>query len=312
MKDIGFTPGNIFQVFLLLILSLGIFSYPCTAKEKSSKTPATSTISEGTAQGGPDVEKLMYTLSETLAENRRIRESMKELQTAFEKVTLEKSDLLAQIRKTQQLVVIKTKEAGEREKTLRSEFDSAKKQIDSLQTENKEAILQRKVTEEKLKDLNEKKKQLQEDLKGAILDKERDQLQERIVQNDAVVARTLSSVADLNRENGALREQLIGSYFDLGNLFYDLGRYEEALAQYKRVLEWNPDHAWAHHNLAVIYDYHQYQIAEAMAHYQAYLNLKLASEEAREVRTRMWDLKYFSELEPDPPLKKDFKENLKK
>lgn len=314
MRVLNFDVKKLSVATILLIFGLGVLSGPCLAAEKPQKIKKTTkkTIAaEIPSQENQNVEKLMSTMNETLEENRRIRQSMRELQAAFEKVTLEKSDLLQEMSRTQRLAQLKAQEAGARADDLSSELEKAKKEIGQLQRENQETVTKKKDVETQLKELDQKKNVLQETLKGAILEKERDEIQERIRQNDAVVEKTLSGVSDMNRENETLRLQLIESYFDLGNLFYDIGRYEEAIAQYGRVLEWNPNHAWAHHNLAVIYDYHFKQIPKAIQHYQAYLHLKLASEEAKEVRIRVWDLEHLSDLRPDPPLNRDFQKNLK-
>ena len=165
--------------------------------------------------------------------------------------------------------------------------------------------------ESDLEAIKAEKIRLEGKLKNAILEPERDRILALIKENDAAVNKTIGTVSKMNTENVALREQLIQSYFDLGNLFYDLGRYENAVEQYDRVLQWNPNHAWAHHNLAVIYDYHMHKIDKAIKHYREYLHLKLPNEDAGEVRVRVWDLKHLTGLNPEKPLREEFAKNLK-
>jgi len=256
---------------------------------------------------GQNVEKLLYTLNETLAENRKIRQSMRDLQEAFEKVTIEKSDLATQVRKVQQLAIQKNEESGQRIDDLNARLRASKAEMEKLQTENKASLDQKAEVEKTLEGIRTENTKLQELLKTSILEPEREQILERMKRNDTAVEAAVAQVAAMDGENLALKEQLIQSYFDLGNTFYDLGRFQDAAVQYLSVLEWDPNHAWAHHNLAIIYDYHLHKVRPAIMHYQKYLHLRLASDDAKEVRMRLWDLEQLSNLEPDQPLKQDFK-----
>ncbi len=278
------------------------------AEKPNIKQPAVSEGSEvAQLPDGQNVEKLLYTLNETLSENRKIRQSMRDLQEAFEKVTIEKSDLATQMRKVQQLAIQKNAETGQRIDDLNARLQTSKQEMEKLQEENKASIEQKEAVEKTLEDIRTENTKLQELLKTSILEPERDQILERMRRNDTAVEAAVTQVAAMDGENLALKEQLIQSYFDLGNTFYDLGRFQDAAVQYLSVLEWDPNHAWAHHNLAIIYDYHLHQVRPAVLHYQKYLHLKLASDDAKEVRMRLWDLEQLSNLEPDQPLRQDFK-----
>lgn len=279
------------------------------AAEKPEAKPTTVAGDPEAAQlpDGQNVEKLLYTLNETLSENRKIRQSMRDLQEAFEKVTIEKSDLATQMRKVQQLAIQKNAETGQRIDDLNARLQTSKQEMEKLQEENKASLDQKIKVEKTLEDIRTENTKLQELLKTSILEPEREQILERMKQNDTAVEAAVTQVAAMDGENLALKEQLIQSYFDLGNTFYDLGRFQDAAVQYLSILEWDPNHAWAHHNLAIIYDYHLHQVRPAILHYQKYLHLKLASDDAKEVRMRLWDLEQLSHLEPDQPLKQDFK-----
>ncbi len=260
---------------------------------------------------GADSEKLLYTLNETLSENRKIRESMRDLQSAFEKIAIEKSDLLDQVKKVEKLASQRNKDAGRQVDELTAQLEQSKRDMAKLEGDNTASVAQKMELEKKLEALSAEQAKSREVLKKAILTPERDQIVARMNQNDAAVETAVTQIAAMNGQNIALKEQVIQSYFDLGNMYYDLGRYEEAVAQYLHVLEWNPYHAWAHHNLAVIYDYHFHRIRDALVEYKAYMNVRLASEEANEVRIRIWDLEGLTQLQPATPLEKDFKESRK-
>ena len=305
--------------FVVVVLNALLVIGPCqlfaAEKKAVSPTPEASSSEKPPGLSGPvdaqNTEKLLYTLNETLQENRKIRQSMRDLQEAFEKVTLEKSDLMAQVRSVENLAIQRNKELGQKSEDLGAQLDSSKQEIVKLQEENKGSVEKKMELEKKLEAINAENAKLQEVLKGAVLIPERDRIVERMKKNDKAVQEAVAQVSSMDGENVALKEQLIQSYFDLGNMLYDLGRYEDAAVQYLNVLGWNSNHAWAHHNLAIIYDYHLHKLQKAIVHYRAYMHLKLASEDAGEVRMRLWDLEQLSKIEPDEPLKEDFKKYLK-
>ena len=310
MKKKSACPRIFVAVILGVFLSAGAGPVVAAAKrpdppapQASAPVPNTETASPAE---GPNAEKLLYTLNETLQENRKIRQSMRDLQSAFEKVTIEKSDMADQIRKVEQLAIQRNKEIGARNDDLGAQLNTSKQEIEKLQAENKASVEKKVELEKKIEAIHVENAKTQELLKNAILGPERDLIVERMKKNDSSVQEAMTQISSVSGENIALKQQLIQSYFDLGNMFYDLGRYEDAAVQYLNVLAWDPNHAWAHHNLAVIYDYHLHKVHKAIEHYKEYMHLKLASEEAGEARMRLWELKQLTKMEPTQPLKEDF------
>lgn len=286
-----------------------LFSSSCgvAADDVTQNEPGFSTGDSPVSAEGQDVDKLLYTLNETLQENRKIRQSMRDLQTAFEKVTLEKSDVMGQMRKVEQLAIQKSNETSRRIKELTDQLGATKKDLETMQADYRNLLDEKNNLEKDLDGLRSDKKKTEELLAQSILTEERDQIVERMKINEEAVEKALMSEATVNKENLDLKAKLIQAHFELGNLFYDLGRYQEAKTQYDYVLQWDPDHAKAHHNLAVIYDYAFHQLPEAKDHYQRYMNLKSPSEEAHEVRMRLWDIAQLTKVLPEEPLKQDFK-----
>ena len=297
------------RVVFALFLALGMGALPVFAAGKTENKPAGKSTPQGNVPellDGQNTEKLLYTLNETLQENRRIRQSMRDLQTAFEKVTLEKSDISEQMKKVEQLAIQRNNEIGKKNEDLGAQLERSKKEMETLQATSSASAEQKLEMEKKLREVNAENAKMQELLKNAILTSERDHIVEQMKENNEAVQKTVLQISSLDGENIALKQRLIQAYFDLGNLFYDLGRYEDAVSQYMHVLEWDPYHAWAHHNLAVIYDFHLREIPLAREHYQKYLKLKLPSEEAGEARMRLWDLTQLTKVTPAQPLKEDF------
>lgn len=276
--------------------------------EKSAVQPpvAARTLEPAAMPEGQNVEKLLYTLNETLQENRKIREGMRNLQEAFEKTTLEKSDLVNQMKKVEQLAIQRSKDASQKIDDLNAQLNNSKKEMEKLQGESTASIGQKLEVEKKLEAIDAENVKMRELLNSSILTPERDRIVERMRQNDEAVQSAVAQISSMDGENVALKSQLVQAYFNLGNMFYDLGRFEDAAVQYLHVLEWDPYHAWSHHNLAVIYDYHLHKNSLAIDHYRKYLRLRLPSEEGREARIRLWDLQQLSKLAPDQPLKQDF------
>lgn len=297
------------RIFFAAILTLSVGPCSLFAVEKTVEKSVEKSMPRVAASEIPDeknTEKLLYTLNETLQENRRIRQSLRDLQEAFEKTTLEKSDIAEQMKKVERMAIQRNKETGHRIDELSVQLESSKQEMEKIQADNKASVEQKLEAEKKLEAIGIENAKMRELLKNSVLTPERDQIVERIKENETAVQNAVAQISSLDGENIALKEQLIQSYFELGNIFYDLGRFQDAEAQYLHVLEWDPYHAWAHHNLAVIYDFHLHKLPNATAHYQQYLNLKLPSEEAEETRMRLWDLQQLSKVTPSQPLKQDF------
>lgn len=282
-----------------------------STRKNVTQIPETAPKENLAGTSGQNVEKLLSTLNETLQENRRIRESMRDLQSSFEKATMEKIDAAERVKKAEQLVIQRNMEAGRQISELSAQLENTKKEMKKIKAGSGVSTEQKTEMEKKLEGIKSENLKLQELLKSSILTAERDQILEQMKKNDEAVQNAVAQVSSVDQENIALKTQLVQSYFDLGNLFYDLGRYEDAEIQYRHVLKWDPYHTWSHHNLAIIYDFHLHKIAEAIAHYQKYLLLKLPSEEAEKARMRLWDLTQLTKVTPRSPLKKEFDEHQK-
>ena len=58
---------------------------------------------------------------------------------------------------------------------------------------------------------------------------------------------------DEQKQRIAVNPNDIWAYYNLGNVYKDLGRYEEAIVEYQKTIEIDPKHANAHYDLASIY-----------------------------------------------------------
>ncbi len=306
-KEIIILVGIIFSLSFAQNIFAAVEKKAAPVKAQTSTLQTPLVVSNTATTGGQNVEQILATLNETLTENRKIRQSMRDLQAAFEKVTIEKSDLTEQMRRTQQAATQSTKDSKQRLDDLTAQLNASKKEIADAETKAKISIEEKESVAKNLSEIESENAVLRETLSKAILEEEREEILSRIKENDAAVENAIGKTAEVDSTNLELRAQLIKSSFELGNMFYDLGRFKDAARQYLQVLDWDKYNAWAHHNLAVIYDYHFHKLKKAIYHYQQYLNLKLASDEAHEVRLRLWDLEQLGNLKPTEPLAQDYK-----
>ena len=116
------------------------FSFGNKKKEMPKVSESEKGSDAGKPAAGQNVEKLMSTLNETLEENHRIRQSMRDLQAAFEKVTLEKGDLVAEIQKSQRATIQRDRSDGRRIDDLSARLENSQKAIEALQRINKSTV----------------------------------------------------------------------------------------------------------------------------------------------------------------------------
>lgn len=78
--------------------------------------------------------------------------------------------------------------------------------------------------------------------------------------------------------------------YNLGVAYTQAKTYDEAIAAYRKSLEFNPANPEAHYNLAIIYDRIQQDPENALRHYRQYLKLKPDAEDKDEVLSKIEDL----------------------
>jgi len=294
-----------FLLLLLIMLSPSNTGVLLAAEE--TKPP----VESGTS-GGQSVDKLLLTLNESLKENRKMRQEMQDLRASSEKLMTERNDIAKQAQQiVQQAVSQKDREMDRKMADMNGQVEAARKEVEALKKANGEATAGREELEKKLEEMNKANEEMKKLLAAPLAGPAQKTDMNLAKKNEEGIARAIGLVSGLNVENVELKERLVGAHFDLGNIYYDLGRYQEAIAQYELALRLNPLLVWAHHNLAIIYDYRMGDMKRAKYHYQQYMNLKPATENGEEVKMRLWEVEQLCRLEPDEPLKKDFQETQK-
>lgn len=125
---------------------------------------------------------------------------------------------------------------------------------------------------------------------------EREKLQDKLEQLHKQLSRTkterrLASTKDLK----ALTEKVAGLeqtlkqerslyQYNLGVVYAQATRYDDAIEAYRKSIELNPKNAEAHYNLGLLYDRVKTQSDRAAWHYRRYLELKPQAEDRDEVQ----------------------------
>ena len=279
------------------------------AKSQLEPIPAAGPKGEAfapTSEAG--VQTLLSTLNETLEENRKIRESLKTLQQALEEKTIENSRLTGQIQKLEAVSIQGSQQLNEKVGQLRSELDKSAEAIQKSEAEKQAFDKGKQQILDEMGQLQKENQKIEELLKTALLKEEKEELLKLIQHNEKSALEAVKRVAEVNAVNETLRQELDEAYFKLGNSLFEMRNFEGAAEEYKKAIQWNPAHAWAHHNLGVVYDYYLNRTDWALIEYQKYLDYEPAPEKAHEIRRRILDLHMLQKVTPATPLKNDFEE----
>lgn len=282
----------------LLVLGAGNFA-------RAQEPPAVSETMKPPVKGGSE-EALFNTLNETLEENRKIRVSMKEIQQALQKKTIESEDLKSELRKLEALALERNRELGSKVKELDQEIQASKEAAAAFEAEKTEFRAEKKKILEEARQSQTENSRLRKMLANSVMEEEKETIVAMARENGAVAEKAQGRVTQLNNENQAFRSDLAAAYYEMGNLYFKVKSYPEAVAAYQKVIQYDPANSWAYHNLAVIQDYYLNDRNAAYENYQLYLNYKPMDEQASEVRRRVLDLNLLQKVSPKNPLEKDF------
>lgn len=301
---------KIFFLSLMLLLAAGNLhaadAETKTAKEPKPDLPAAVTTAGG-EEGDTNVQALLTTLNETLEENRKIRETLKGLQQSVEEKTIENKRLNGQIQDLEALSIQGNKQLTDKVVQLQTKLKETSDAVKSSESDKKSFENEKQKILDEIEHLRDENKKIKELLKTSVLQEEKDRLMKLISHNEDATMRAVQKLAEQNSENQQMKQELDSAYYNLGNTLFKLRDYQGAVAQYEKAIEWNPTNAWAHHNIAVIYDYYLFKEDLAVLHYQKYLDYKPAKEEAHEIRRRILDLSMLKKVAPTNPLEMDFK-----
>lgn len=270
--------------------------------------PGAAVVDPAAAPEGGDtnVQALLTTLNEALEENRKIRESFKNLQQSLEEKTIENKRLNGQIQDLEALSIQGSKQLTDKVVQLQSKLKETSDAVKASEGDKKAFEGEKQKILDEIESLRDENKKVSHLLKTSVLKEEKERLLKLIGKNEEANAKAVKTLAQKNSENERLKEELDSTYYNLGNTLFKMRDYEGAVAQYTKSIEWNPNNAWAHHNLAVIYDYYLGKEDLAILHYQRYLDYASPREEVHEIRRRILDLSMIKKVTPSTPLQIDF------
>ncbi len=272
---------------------------PVFAAEKSKETLPAADVEKQ-----QNIEEILDALNDALLENRKLRENMGIVQEAVERMTVDNNVLKSRIR-TLEKDAEEAKNAVAQSATTHDEQGATIGQLSAEKENLYDELLKREAEITELKQGND---QLKEVLDHAILEEERQEYDRLMQDTSAKVGDMVEKLSLVNRENEKIKEELTDMYYMVGNAMFENKNYEGAIKEYKKALEWNPAHSYAHHNLAVIYDYYLDNHPKAAFHYEKYLALKPLEEEAHHIRERVIEIGLIRNAVPSYPLRLDYNE----
>lgn len=296
-------------IFFAVFCGLTPFGYT-QEKKKAAAAPqqqiAPATTSQSKVAQNASEETLFYTLNETLEENRKIRVSLKEIQQAYEKKTIENEELKTELKKLEGLALERNRELLNQTRALEMKLKETETSAVSVAQEHKQFNEEKEKVLAEINDAQAENERLRQLLSTSILEEEKEALMRAAQQNGVAAQKAHEQLTHLSKENQAYRHSVSEAYYEMGNVLFQIRKYTEAAANYRKVIEQDPSHAWAYYNLAVLEDYYLNDAKSAYENYQLYLNYKPMEEEAQEVRRRILDLNLLQKMTPTSPLKSDF------
>lgn len=253
-----------------------------------------------------NVQKVMATLDETLKENRDLRGEVEKNIQEVENVKAQNTLLANQIRELQAQIEALKKESGAKDAELRKREEDLKNQLDLLEKERQASDRVKVEAGEQVKAFEEENARLQTFLDESVLKGEKKNLRKVVKEASKTNKRAVKALSKSESARMDMKNELAEQYYTIGNMYFDKQQYRKAASNYRKALKMNPNDSWAHHNVAVIYDYYFHKSKKAIYHYKKYLRLKPLEEEAWDVRERVLELDTLRYMVPARPVKEDF------
>lgn len=291
------------KLIFLLILNF-LFAFSVQAAESSVPVAGSKNISGSSNSGGS--EALLQTLDETLAENRKLKEQLKQAESRNSQSTKETELLKSQVRTLQKQQAERLDLNNQTSEKLRSQLKELKKENKKLE----ESLMKTdKAKDENLKaisDLKAKILSLENTAKRAIPESQKRDLLEKIESANSAEKKAYMELVDSLRANENFKKELGQNYYRLGNMNFELQRYKKAAEYYQMSLALTPNDPATNYNLAVVSDFYLNDQLSAMDYYKRYLIASPNDEAAKKVQERLLELELGQLVVPPAPLDKDY------
>lgn len=103
----------------------------------------------------------------------------------------------------------------------------------------------------------------------------------------------VTMISEMEATQAQIREDEARLHYNMGNIFFHQGDYEQAADEYKKVLELNPADASAHFNLAFVCGDYLKDFPAAIRHYEQYLYLNPKAEDSPLVQEKVLEAKLY-------------------
>jgi tetratricopeptide (TPR) repeat protein len=253
-----------------------------------------------------NLEVIMTTMNETLAENKSLLEEMSRLRDAFRLLVVENNFLRAELRTRAEVRPADIESMQRVTHALKTELDRLRAKVQKIARARRAVVVRRKEAEQAMLQLRSENASLKEWVD--VLLPERDKVKYMRAPKEAEKTAAEVRPVPTGKIEETIQQELASLYYSLGNLLFQERDYPNAAGKYQKAIELNPDDAWAHYNLGVLYDYYLPDRKAALYHYAKYLQAKPADEPGHEIEERMLEIQLTKELIPKHPLQADYEQ----
>lgn len=117
----------------------------------------------------------------------------------------------------------------------------------------------------------------------------------------------LAKIDAFTEEDPVLRMDAAKAHYNMGNIYFEKGKYEIASREFYQAVTLMPEDADAHYNLAYVSSEHLHDFRTALKHYKIYLFLKPTAADAHLVRGKIHEAEMALRSVVDSPLEEDAK-----
>lgn len=186
-------------------------------------------------------------------------------------------------------------------------LNQVKTSVASFEVFRKDATDEIVKLKDSVKGLEDEKKNLTEKLSATEsgAKEERKMLEERIgdlsrqIDEHKKIEEQLSKSIEV-KERVPIVMQSAKLHYNLGNFYFRQKQYRTAIEEYKEALQYTPEDADIHYNLAVVSDDYLADAATAMDHYRKYMELNPKAKDFKKIQLRVLDLEIQQNIKEAP------------
>jgi tetratricopeptide (TPR) repeat protein len=218
--------------------------------------------------------------------------------TVKERQVIEINSSLKNVIEENQTLVSKNQELAQELEQLREQNETYQKQYNDLKKESYELAQ----NFEEVKNTNDELASRIENLETAsdaavgeramqLASAENTEPTEDVTDREAKTLDLLQRIDAFSEEDGQLRSDAAKAHYNMGNIYFQKGKYEIAAREYYQAVALMPEDPDAHYNLAFVSGEYLQDYKTALKHYQIYLYLNPGAKDADFVKEKMLKVK---------------------